>query len=133
MSTAAAPSADQLEPRPRVSVDAGATPRQALEAAGLGDFNGPSGTVVVRDSAGQLRDLDVALAAADEVEPVAVDSPDGLAVLRHSTAHVMAQAVQSLFPNTLLGIGPPVENGFYYDFLPGGRSRPTTWRPSRRR
>jgi threonyl-tRNA synthetase len=52
-----------------------------------------------------------------------MDSVDGLAVLRHSTAHVMAQAVQQLFPGTLLGIGPPIENGFYYDFLP---SRPFT-------
>jgi threonyl-tRNA synthetase len=100
----------------------GSTPRAALEAAGV-DINGPSGVVVVRDSSGRLRDLDVPFEAGDEVEPVAIDSPDGLAVLRHSTAHVMAQAVQELFPNTLLGIGPPVENGFYYDFLP---SRPFT-------
>src|SRR5262249_13889041 len=49
---------------------------------------------------------------------VTIDSPDGLAVLRHSTAHVMAQAVQDLFPGTLLGIGPPITDGFYYDFLP---------------
>ncbi|MDQ1745170.1 MAG: threonyl-tRNA synthetase, partial [Pseudonocardiales bacterium] len=103
--------------RPSVAVAAGTTPRAALEAAGV-DLTGPSGVVVVRDSHGQLRDLDVAFDAADEVEPVAMDSADGLAVLRHSTAHVMAQAVQQLFPGTLLGIGPPVENGFYYDFLP---------------
>ena len=51
-----------------------------------------------------------------EVEPVAIDSPDGLTVLRHSTAHVAAQAVQDLFPEAKLGIGPPIENGFYYDF-----------------
>ena len=108
--------------RPSVAVAAGTTPRAALEAAGV-DLTGPSGVVVVRDSHGQLRDLDVAFDAADEVEPVAMDSADGLAVLRHSTAHVMAQAVQQLFPGTLLGIGPPVENGFYYDFLP---SRPFT-------
>ena len=108
--------------RPSVAVAAGTTPRAALEAAGV-DLTGPSGAVVVRDSQGVLRDLDVPFAAADEVEPVPMDSPDGLAVLRHSTAHVMAQAVQQLFPGTLLGIGPPVENGFYYDFLP---SRPFT-------
>ena len=53
-----------------------------------------------------------------DVEAVPASSPDGLAVLRHSTAHVMAQAVQDLFPGTLLGIGPPIEDGFYYDFLP---------------
>jgi threonyl-tRNA synthetase len=108
--------------QPRLMVAEGSTPRAALEAAGV-DINGPSGVVVVRDSSGQLRDLDVPFEAGDEVEPVTIDSPDGLAVLRHSTAHVMAQAVQELFPNTLLGIGPPVENGFYYDFLP---SRPFT-------
>ncbi|HEV2885478.1 MAG TPA: threonine--tRNA ligase [Jatrophihabitans sp.] len=108
--------------RPSVAVAAGTTPRAALEAAGV-DLNGPSGAVVVRDSRGELRDLDVPFDSADEVEPVAMDSAEGLAVLRHSTAHVMAQAVQQLFPGTLLGIGPPVENGFYYDFLP---SRPFT-------
>jgi threonyl-tRNA synthetase len=50
------------------------------------------------------------------VEPIAIDSPDGRAILRHSTAHVLAQAVQDLFPKAKLGIGPPIENGFYYDF-----------------
>jgi threonyl-tRNA synthetase len=63
-----------------------------------------------------LRDLAVPLADGDVVEAIAASSPDGLAVLRHSTAHVMAQAVQELFPDARLGIGPPVENGFYYDF-----------------
>jgi threonyl-tRNA synthetase len=110
------------ESRPQVVVAAGTTPRSALEAAGI-ELTGPSGAVVVRDSAGQLRDLDVPFPAADEVEPVPMDSPDGLAVLRHSTAHVLAQAVQELFPGTLLGIGPPIQDGFYYDFLP---SRPFT-------
>src|SRR4051794_36463280 len=112
----------QPEFRPQVVVAAGTTPRSALEAAGI-ELTGPSGAVVVRDSAGQLRDLDVPFAAADEVAPVRLDSPDGLAVLRHSTAHVLAQAVQELFPNTLLGIGPPIQDGFYYDFLP---ARPFT-------
>jgi threonyl-tRNA synthetase len=63
-----------------------------------------------------LRDLAVPLADGDVIEPVTQDSPDGLAILRHSTTHVMAQAVQELFPAARLGIGPPVENGFYYDF-----------------
>jgi threonyl-tRNA synthetase len=65
---------------------------------------------------GELRDLSSELADGDEVEGVAIDSPDGLDVLRHSTAHVMAQAVQELFPEAKLGIGPPVTDGFYYDF-----------------
>ncbi|MGH3357454.1 MAG: threonine--tRNA ligase [Nocardioidaceae bacterium] len=63
-----------------------------------------------------LRDLAYELQAGDVVEPVAIDSADGLAVLRHSTAHVMAQAVQELYPDAKLGIGPPVTEGFYYDF-----------------
>jgi threonyl-tRNA synthetase len=116
-SAASSPAAES-----RLTVAAGTTPRAALEAAGI-DINGPSGVVVVRDSAGVLRDLDVPFDSSDEVEPVAIDSADGLAVLRHSAAHVMAQAVQELYPNTLLGIGPPVANGFYYDFLP---TRPFT-------
>jgi threonyl-tRNA synthetase len=65
---------------------------------------------------GELRDLATKLADGDVVEPVAIDSEAGRAILRHSTAHVMAQAVQELFPHAKLGIGPPVENGFYYDF-----------------
>jgi threonyl-tRNA synthetase len=65
---------------------------------------------------GVLRDLAHELAEGDTVEPVRIDSADGHDILRHSTAHVMAQAVQDLFPEAKLGIGPPIENGFYYDF-----------------
>ena len=65
---------------------------------------------------GELRDLATPLHGHEGVEPVRVDSPEGRAILRHSTAHVMAQAVQELYPDAKLGIGPPVENGFYYDF-----------------
>ncbi len=65
---------------------------------------------------GTLVDLAAPVAAGDVVEPVALDSDDGRAVLRHSTAHVLAQAVQELFPKARLGIGPPVKDGFYYDF-----------------
>jgi threonyl-tRNA synthetase len=65
---------------------------------------------------GELRDLAAVLGEGDELEPVSINSPDGLNILRHSTAHVMAQAVQDLFPQAKLGIGPPIENGFYYDF-----------------
>ncbi|MDI5939314.1 threonine--tRNA ligase, partial [Micromonospora sp. DH15] len=77
---------------------------------------GPKAVVVVRDPQGNLRDLDWAPAEETVVEPVALDTPDGLNVLRHSTAHVLAQAVQDVFPDAKLGIGPPIENGFYYDF-----------------
>ena len=72
--------------------------------------------VIAARVGGTLRDLAHALDDGDEVEPVAIDSPDGRDILRHSTAHVMAQAVQELFPDARLGIGPPIENGFYYDF-----------------
>jgi threonyl-tRNA synthetase len=65
---------------------------------------------------GDLKDLAYELQDGDEVGGVAIDSADGHDILRHSTAHVMAQAVQELFPDAKLGIGPPVENGFYYDF-----------------
>ena len=73
-------------------------------------------TVIAARVGGELRDLAHELADGDSVEPVAIDSPDGRDILRHSTAHVMAQAVQQLFPDARLGIGPPIENGFYYDF-----------------
>jgi threonyl-tRNA synthetase len=72
--------------------------------------------VIAARVGGELRDLAHELADGDEVEGVAIDSADGHDILRHSTAHVMAQAVQDLFPDARLGIGPPIENGFYYDF-----------------
>src|SRR6516162_7996838 len=73
-------------------------------------------TVIAARVNGALRDLAAPLADGDQVEPVEIGSEDGRAILRHSTAHVMAQAVQNLFPGAELGIGPPVEAGFYYDF-----------------
>ncbi|MGZ5418692.1 MAG: threonine--tRNA ligase, partial [Nocardioides sp.] len=73
-------------------------------------------TVIAARVGDDLRDLAYELADGDAVEGVAIDSKDGRDILRHSTAHVMAQAVQELFPEAKLGIGPPVENGFYYDF-----------------
>mgnify|MGYP001328281845 CR=1 FL=1 len=63
-----------------------------------------------------LKDLAYELSDGDVVEPVEIGSPDGLAILRHSTAHVAAQAVQELYPEAKLGIGPPIKDGFYYDF-----------------
>ncbi len=99
----------------RVVVPAGTTGADAVAAAGL-PTNGAKAIVVVREADGRLRDLDWVPEADTEVEPVAIDSPDGLNVLRHSTAHVLAQAVQDVFPEAKLGIGPPIENGFYYDF-----------------
>src|SRR5262249_59551770 len=65
---------------------------------------------------GELRDLAHVLADGDVAEPVSISSDDGRAILRPSTAHVMAQAVQGLLPPVRLGVGPPVGDGFYYDF-----------------
>ena len=74
--------------------------------------------VVVCKINGELRDLWTDLSNGDEIESVSIDSAEGLNVLRHSTAHVLAQAVQEVFPETKLGIGPPIRDGFYYDFDP---------------
>ena len=74
--------------------------------------------IVVCRINGQLRDLWTDLREGDEIESVLISSADGLNVLRHSTAHVLAQAVQEVFPETKLGIGPPIKDGFYYDFDP---------------
>ncbi|MEV6971424.1 threonine--tRNA ligase [Hamadaea sp. NPDC051192] len=106
----AGPSGDAV-----VTVAAGTTAAAAVAAAGL-PVHGPKAIVVVRDAEGTLRDLDWTPATDVEVQAVPIDSPDGLNVLRHSTAHVVAQAVQDVFPEAKLGIGPPIENGFYYDF-----------------
>jgi threonyl-tRNA synthetase len=72
--------------------------------------------VVAAKVNGVERDLSHVVSDGDEIEPIAIDSPAGRAILRHSTAHVLAQAVQDLYPEAKLGIGPPIENGFYYDF-----------------
>ncbi|MTB29202.1 MAG: threonine--tRNA ligase, partial [Actinobacteria bacterium] len=80
--------------------------------------------IVVARINGSLRDLWTELADGDVVEGVSISSPDGLAVLRHSTAHVMAQAVQEVYANTRLGIGPPIKDGFYYDFDPTNTFNP---------
>ena len=98
-----------------IVVPAGTTAADAVAAAGL-KLAGPDAIVVVRTPDGRLRDLSWVADAELRVEPVPMSSPDGLDVLRHSTAHVLAQAVQDLFPEAELGIGPPIEHGFYYDF-----------------
>ncbi|MET7403261.1 threonine--tRNA ligase, partial [Dactylosporangium sp. NPDC005572] len=103
------------EAPPRLVVTAGTTAGAAVAAAGL-PASGPKAIVVVREADGRLRDLDWTPEEDVEVEAVDLSSPDGLNVLRHSTAHVLAQAVQDLFPEAKLGIGPPIEHGFYYDF-----------------
>ena len=97
------------------SVPAGTTAGQLLIEMDGGPARGVDAVVVARVG-DELRDLAHVLADGDFVEPVAMSSPDGLAVLRHSSAHVLAQAVQQAHPGAHLGIGPPVRDGFYYDF-----------------
>ncbi len=95
-----------LEGSERV-VAAGTTARDVLDR---------EGTMIAARVNGEPRDLAHELRDGDEIEPISISSDDGRAILRHSTAHVLAQAVQELFPAARLGIGPPVDNGFYYDF-----------------
>ncbi|MCU1676532.1 MAG: threonine--tRNA ligase, partial [Frankiales bacterium] len=92
------------------TAEAGVTAGGVLREAGI--------DAVAARVNGDLRDLAHVVADGDDVSGVAAGSPDGRSIIRHSTAHVLAQAVQELFPGTRLGIGPPVENGFYYDFAP---------------
>ena len=94
-----------------------------LEGAPTAVASGSTGFEVFQDKKvvaqrvnGELRDLAHVLSAGDKVEAVLIDSSDGLSILRHSAAHVLAQAVQKTNPDARLGIGPPITEGFYYDF-----------------
>ena len=108
--------AAQPTPAAPIRVPAGTTAAAAVGEAGLPRRGTPDAIVVVRDVEGKLRDLSWAPAADAEVVPVAANTDEGRSVIRHSTAHVLAQAVQDLFPQAKLGIGPPITDGFYYDF-----------------
>ena len=111
MSAAASPA-----PAAPIRVAAGTTAGAAVRDAGLPSSGAPDAVVVVRDADGRLRDLSWVPDADVDVTPVAADTDDGRSVIRHSAAHVLAQAVQDLFPEAKLGIGPPITDGFYYDF-----------------
>jgi threonyl-tRNA synthetase len=94
-----------------------------LEGAPTAVASGSTGFEVFQDKKvvaqrvnGELKDLAHVLSAGDKIEAVLIDSADGLSILRHSTAHVLAQAVQKINPDARLGIGPPITDGFYYDF-----------------
>ncbi|HWC21034.1 MAG TPA: threonine--tRNA ligase [Flexivirga sp.] len=93
-----------------------ATGRRVEQATTGTELFGDDRQVVAMTVDGELQDLFREIPAGAVVEPVPVDSPDGLNVLRHSTAHVLAQAVQQINPDAKLGIGPPITDGFYYDF-----------------
>jgi threonyl-tRNA synthetase len=98
----------------------GAAERSVTETTTVGEIFaelfGQDRSAIAARVNGELRDLSHRVGEGDRIEPVRGDSEDGRAIIRHSTAHVLAQAVQELFPEAKLGIGPPVENGFYYDF-----------------
>ncbi|WP_369143189.1 threonine--tRNA ligase [Streptomyces sp. R44] len=102
----------------RVTVQSASEAEERAVSAGTtaGALFADDRTVIAARVGGELKDLSYVLADGDVVEGVEISSPDGLDILRHSTAHVMAQAVQELFPEAKLGIGPPVRDGFYYDF-----------------
>jgi threonyl-tRNA synthetase len=100
-----------------VRVHAGAREDTTVTAGTkAGELFRDSPEVIAARIGGDLKDLAVELADGDEVESVEMSSKDGRDILRHSTAHVMAQAVQQLWPEAKLGIGPPITDGFYYDF-----------------
>lgn len=97
------------------AVPAGTSAGAAMKDLGYPN-KGPDAIVCVRDAEGQLRDLSFVPEADTIVEPVPANTEDGRSVIRHSATHVLAQAVQKEFPGTKLGIGPAIDNGFYYDF-----------------
>ncbi|MCG5433677.1 threonine--tRNA ligase [Mycobacterium sp. MYCO198283] len=103
-------------PAAPLKVPAGTTAGAAVRDAGLPSRGEVDAVVVVRDPDGRLRDLSWTPDTDVEVEPVAANTEEGRSVIRHSCAHVLAQAVQDLFPAAKLGIGPPITDGFYYDF-----------------
>jgi len=100
----------------QITVNVAGSERAVPEQTTAADLFPEDRAVVVARVNGELRDLAHPLEDGDSVEPVRVDEEDGLNVLRHSAAHVLAQAVQEVHPKARLGIGPPVKDGFYYDF-----------------
>jgi threonyl-tRNA synthetase len=100
----------------QITVNVAGSERSVPEQTTAADLFSEDRAIVVARVNGELRDLAHVLADGDAVEPVRIDEEDGLNVLRHSAAHVLAQAVQEVNPQARLGIGPPVKDGFYYDF-----------------
>ena len=100
----------------QITITIAGSQRSVDQGTTAADLFADDKAVVVARVGGELRDLAHALADGDVVEPVLISEPDGLDVLRHSCAHVLAQAVQEVNPAAKLGIGPPIRDGFYYDF-----------------
>ena len=100
----------------QITVHVAGSERSVAEGTTYGDlFDGDRAVLVARVD-GELRDLNRVAASGEAVQPVTAAEQDGLDVLRHSAAHVLAQAVQEVHPDARLGIGPPISDGFYYDF-----------------
>lgn len=95
------------------SIEPGATGADLAKAISQGLYRKAVGIMLNKE----MRDLFTPLKDGDEVRILTESDPESLELLRHSTAHVMAQAVQKLFPHAKIAIGPTIENGFYYDFL----------------
>ena len=100
----------------QITVHVAGSERSVPSGTTAGDLFEGLREIIVARVGGQLVDLSHVLQDGDTVEPVTIDSEDGLNVLRHSCAHVLAQAVQQVHPDAKLGIGPPIRDGFYYDF-----------------
>ena len=101
---------------PQITITVDSTPRTVDDGTTGTELYPDRRDVVVARVNGELWDLHRVMPAGAAVEGITIDSPEGLAVLRHSTAHVLAQAVQEINPTARLGIGPPITDGFYYDF-----------------
>ncbi|WP_152353149.1 threonine--tRNA ligase [Brachybacterium subflavum] len=100
----------------QIAITLDGSPQQIEEGTTGAELFEGQGTIIALRVDGELRDLATAVADGQEIEGVELGSEDGLAILRHSTAHVLAQAVQRVNPEAKLGIGPPITDGFYYDF-----------------
>jgi len=114
----------QLDQGPAVQMAAGVTVAQALQDLRI---KTDRRLVAVRVD-GELMDLSRGLGQDCTITPISLDSPEGLEIVRHSAAHVMAEAVRELFPGAKVAIGPAIENGFYYDFEVPKPFTPKTWK-----
>ncbi|MBW1692420.1 MAG: threonine--tRNA ligase [Deltaproteobacteria bacterium] len=103
----------QLQGSPPIEVPSkGLNGMDALKALGIGNAD----SIVAIRVNGEIKDLSETISSSAELEPVYMDSPDGIQILRHSASHIMAEAVKELFPGVKVTIGPAIEDGFYYDF-----------------
>ena len=116
ISTADPDSKGQLMAEQTISITLNGEAKEvAADQTGVQLFAEDKNIIAVRLN-GEPRDLYTELRDGDVVEPIALDSEDGLAIMRHSATHVMAQAVQEIRPDAKLGVGPVIKDGFYYDF-----------------